>query len=96
MLKALQWNPFCESTPFSPEKWPFKRGGFSSGVEINTFMLRLTVSSGLSGVVGLTLGWSQKRFYCSSICSDDSMQRACGTRNDNVYDPSTVACLSRM
>ena len=27
----LQWNLSCEATPFAPEKWPFKRGGLSSG-----------------------------------------------------------------
>ena len=37
----IQSNPSCEATPFAPEKWPFKRGGLSSGVEINTFMFRL-------------------------------------------------------
>ena len=34
-------NPSCVATPFSPEKWPFKRGGLLSGVEINTFCLDL-------------------------------------------------------
>ena len=45
---CIQWNPSCEATPFAPEKWPFKRGGLSSGVKINTFMFRFTLSSGLS------------------------------------------------
>ena len=31
------WKPFCDSTPFAREKWPFKRGRLSSGVEINSF-----------------------------------------------------------
>ena len=44
----IQWNPSCEATPFALEKWPFKRGSLSSGVEINTFMFRFTLSSGLS------------------------------------------------
>ena len=35
-------------SPFAPEKWPFKKGGLSSGIEISTFMFRFTVSSGLS------------------------------------------------
>ena len=41
--------------------WPFKRGGLSSAVEINTFMLRFTLSSGLSRGVGLLSGWPLKR-----------------------------------
>ena len=57
----IQWNPSCEATPFAPEKWPFKRGGLSSGVEINTFMFRFTLSSGLSRGGGLLSGWPLKR-----------------------------------
>ena len=45
---CLQWNPSCEATLFAPEKWPFKRGGLSSGVEINAIMFRFTLSRGLS------------------------------------------------
>ena len=41
--EAIQWNPSCEATPFASEKWPFKRGDLSSGVKINTFMLRYTL-----------------------------------------------------
>ena len=52
----LQWNPSCEVTPFASEKWPFKRGGLLSGVEINTFMFRFTSSSGLSRGGGLSSG----------------------------------------
>ena len=48
LLKQVQRNPSCEATPFTPEKWPFKRGGLSSGVEIDTFMFKFTLSSGLS------------------------------------------------
>ena len=44
----IQWNPSCEATPYVSEKWPYKRGGLSSGVKINTFMFRFTLSSGLS------------------------------------------------
>ena len=55
------WNPSCEATPFAPEKWPFKRGGLSSGVKINTFMFRFTLSSGLSRGGGLSSGWPLKR-----------------------------------
>ena len=33
-----KWNPSCKYHPFDLEKWPFKWGGLSSGVEINTFM----------------------------------------------------------
>ena len=57
----LQWNPSCEATPFPPEKWLFKRGGISSGVEINIFMFRFTVSSDLSRGVGPSSGWPLKR-----------------------------------
>ena len=56
----LSWNPSCEATPFEPEKWPFKRGGLSPGVEINTFMFRFTLSSGLSRGGGLLSGWPLK------------------------------------
>ena len=58
---SLQWNPSCEATPFAPEKWPFKRGGLLSGVEIYIFMFRFTVSSGLSRGAGLSSGWPLKR-----------------------------------
>ena len=57
----ILWNPSCEATPFAPERWPFNRGGLSSGVEINTFMFRFTVSNGLSRGVGLSSGWPFKR-----------------------------------
>ena len=57
----IQWNPSCEATPFEPEKWPFKRGGLLSGVEINTFMFRFTLSRGLSRGGGLSSGWPLKR-----------------------------------
>ena len=46
MYIYTQWNPSCEATPFALEKWPFKRGGLSSGVEINTFMIRFKLSIG--------------------------------------------------
>ena len=60
-INDIQWNPSCEATPFASEKWPFKRGGLSSGVEINTFMFRFTLASGLSRGVGLSSGWPLKR-----------------------------------
>ena len=55
-----QWNPSCEATPFAPEKWPFKRSGLSSGVKINEFMFRFTLSRGLSRGFGLSSGWPLK------------------------------------
>ena len=60
---TVQWNPSCEPTPFASEKWPFnfKRGGLLSGVEINTFTLRFSLSSGLSRGSGLSSGWPLKR-----------------------------------
>ena len=67
----IQWNPSCEATPFAQEKWPYKRGGLLSGVEIHTFMFRFTWSSGL-----FQRGWplvrvaSQKGFHCIHVdCS---------------------------
>ena len=75
----VQWNPSCEATPFAPGKWAFKRGGLSSGVEINTFMLRFTLSSGLSRGGGLSSGWPLKRgstvYTCTSeicVCNPSS------------------------
>ena len=62
----VQWNPSCKATPFTSEKWPFKRGGLSSGVEINTFMFRFTLSSGLSRGGSLSSGWPLKRG--STLC----------------------------
>ena len=59
--KIKQWNPSFEATTFASEKWPFKRGGLSSGVEINTFMFRFTLSSGLSRGVGLSSGCTLRR-----------------------------------
>ena len=60
-LLELQWNSYCEVTPFASEKWSFKRGGLSSRVEINTYMFRFTLSSGLSRGGGLSSGWPLKR-----------------------------------
>ena len=45
-----------KATAFALEKWPFKRGGLSSGVKINTFMFRFTLSSGLSKGGGFSSG----------------------------------------
>ena len=39
----------------------FQKGGLSSEVEINSFMSRFTLSSGLSGGGGLSSGWPLKR-----------------------------------
>ena len=41
-------EPTFEDTTFASKEWPFKKGGLSSGVEINTFMFWFTLSSGLS------------------------------------------------
>ena len=54
-------EPLLWGTPFASEKWPFKRGGLSSGVEINIFLFRFNLSSGLSMGFGLSSGWSLKR-----------------------------------
>ena len=54
------WDTYVY-TPFAPGKWPFKRGGLSSGVDINTFMFRFTLSRGLSRGGGLSSEWPLKR-----------------------------------
>ena len=61
MNYKLQWNSSYEATPFAPERWPFKRCGLLSGVEINTFMFRFTLSNGHYRMVGLSSGWPLKR-----------------------------------
>ena len=48
LKNTVQWDPCCRATFLEPEKWPFKRGGLSSGIAINTFMFRFTLSGGLS------------------------------------------------
>ena len=58
-------EPLLWGHPFASEKWPFKRGGLLLGVEINTYMFRLTLSSGLSRGGGLSSGWPLKR--CSTV-----------------------------
>ena len=80
---CIQWNPSCQATPFSPEKWPFKRGGLSSEVEINTFMFRFTLSSGLSRGGGLTSGWPLKRG--STVHTQSPQQPHTFTQNLNSY-----------
>ena len=64
----IQWNPSCEATPIAPEKWPFKSSGLSSGVKINTFMYRFTLSSGISRGGGLSSGWPLKRGSTVLVC----------------------------
>ena len=54
-------TPLVRPSPFAPEWWPFKRGGLSSGLKINTFMFRFTLFSGLSRGDGLSLGWPLKK-----------------------------------
>ena len=48
-------------TPLVKPSLLHKKSGLSRGVEINTFMLRFTLSSGLSREVGLSSGWLLKR-----------------------------------
>ena len=50
---TVQWNPTCEAPTPAPAIWRFKRDDSSSEVEINTFMFRFTLSSGLYRGVGL-------------------------------------------
>ena len=65
----IQWNLSCEATPLASEKWPFKSGGLSSGVRINTIMFRFTLSSGVSTGGGLSSGWHLKRGFTVYITS---------------------------
>ena len=83
MLYIVQWNPSCEATPFASEKWPLKRVGLSSGVEIKTFMFRFALKSGLSRGCGLSSGWPLKRG--STEYSYDSQQ---------VYVETLISCYS--
>ena len=71
----IQWNPSCEATPFALEKWPFKRGGLLSGVEINTFMFKFTLSSGLSRGGALVRVASQKGFHCITTYFNPPLSR---------------------
>ena len=47
--------------PLLHQKSGLSRGVASSGVEINTFMFRFSLSSGLSRGSGLLLGWPLKK-----------------------------------
>ena len=69
------WNPSCEATPFAPEKWPFKMGGLSSGVEINTFMFRFTLSRGLSRGVASQKGGLSKGVPLCSLREEDTIRK---------------------
>ena len=55
-LHACSGTPFVRPPLLHKKKLPFKRGGLSSEVEINTFMFRFTLSSGLSRGGGLSKG----------------------------------------
>ena len=63
----LQWNSSCEVTPFASEKWPFKRGGLSSGVEIITFMFIYIVKRPLQRGWPFVRVASQKGFHCNTF-----------------------------
>ena len=67
LSNILQWNLSCEATFFAPEMWPFKRGGFSQGVDVNKFMFILTLSNGISrGSVFCQGGLSREvSLYCA-------------------------------
>ena len=51
-----QWNPSCEAYTVESEMWLFKRDDLSSGVKINTFMVRFILLTGLSRGVCLLSG----------------------------------------
>ena len=61
MIFALNSGTPLVRPPLYHLKSGLLRGGISSGVEINIFMFRFTVSSGLSRGVGLSSGWPLKR-----------------------------------
>ena len=50
-------EPSCDATPFAAEMWPFKRGGLS------TFVLRFTLSSGLTRRVGILSRWPLQKGF---------------------------------
>ena len=79
----MRWNPSCEANIFAPEKWPFKWGGLSSGVEINISMFRLSVSSGFSREVGLSSGGLSKGVPLYMHISFILLKR-CGTGQDSM------------
>ena len=45
----MQWKPSCKANPYAPGMWPSKRGELLSGVQINTYMFRYILASGLLG-----------------------------------------------
>ena len=56
-------EPSCDATPFAAEIWPFKRGGLSTGVEINTFVFKFTLSCGLTRRVGILSWWHLQKGF---------------------------------
>ena len=58
LFMPLQCNPSFEVNPCFPETWPFKRDYLSSGIEINSFVFKETLSCVLSKGIGLSKGVS--------------------------------------
>ena len=65
IVNIIQWNPSCEATLFASEKWPFKRGGLSSGVEIYIYVLIYIVKWPFQKGWPLKKVASQKGIHCS-------------------------------
>ena len=70
----LQWNPSCEATPFAPEKWPFKGGGWRLIRGRNQYIyVKINIVEW-----PFQRGWplvrvaSQKGFHCTDIHTDQS------------------------
>ena len=74
-VKPLLWGH-----PFAAEIWPFKKGGHLSGVEINTFISKFTLSSGLSK---RKLGWDGSVVSMSSHAVGRGFALRSGHTNDH-------------
>ena len=78
-ILLLQLNCSCKSTPFSPEIWPFKRGGFSSGVGSLTFMLKFIVSVAFPDGLASRQGGLSTRFHGIYVCDSlPEILKKCG------------------
>ena len=69
-FKGIQWNPSCEATPFPSEKWPFKTGGLSSGVEIYIYVQIYIIKWPFQRGWPLVRVTSQKGFHCKKISEE--------------------------
>ena len=90
---TTQWNPSCKATPFAAEMWHFKRGGLSSGVEINTFMFRFTVSSDLSKGLASQQGCLTKGVPLYIIITNATLNDITTVTNLSCFWSSVVDCF---